>query len=57
MEERADQILPYGYVDLWISTFHSFGERLLREHALDIGLNANFRLLTETDQWILIRKI
>ncbi|NLZ74319.1 UvrD-helicase domain-containing protein [Candidatus Falkowbacteria bacterium] len=56
MEERADQILPYGYVDLWISTFHSFGERLLREHALDIGLNANFRLLTETDQWILIRK-
>lgn len=56
MEERADKILPYGYVDLWISTFHGFGERLLREHALDIGLSANFKLLTETDQWVLIRK-
>lgn len=56
MEERADKILPYGYVDLWINTFHSFGERLLREHALDIGLSANFRLLTETEQWVLIRK-
>ncbi len=56
MEARADKILPYGYVDLWISTFHGFGERLLREHALDIGLSANFKLLTETDQWVLIRK-
>lgn len=56
MEERADKILPYGYVDLWINTFHGFGERLLREHALDIGLSANFKLLTETEQWVLIRK-
>ncbi len=56
MEERADKILPYGYVDLWINTFHGFGERLLREHALDIGLSANFKLLTETEQWVLIKK-
>ncbi len=56
MEERADKILPYGYIDLWINTFHGFGERLLRDHALDIGLSANFKLLTETDQWVLIRK-
>ena len=56
MEERADKILPYGYVDLWINTFHGFGERVLREYGLDIGLNANFKLLTETEQWMLIRK-
>ena len=56
MEERADKILPYGYVDLWINTFHGLGERLLREHALDIGLSVNFKILTETEQWILIRK-
>lgn len=56
MEERAESILPYGYLDLWINTFHSFGERLLREHALDIGLSVNFKLLTETDQWILVKK-
>ncbi|MFA5644717.1 MAG: UvrD-helicase domain-containing protein, partial [Patescibacteria group bacterium] len=56
MEDRADKTLPYGYVDLWINTFHSFGERLLREHALDIGLSANFKLLTETEQWVLVKK-
>jgi DNA helicase-2/ATP-dependent DNA helicase PcrA len=56
MEERADRVLPYGYVDLWINTFHSFGERLLRDHALDIGLDAGFKLLTETEQWLLIRQ-
>ena len=56
MEARADKILPYGYVDLWINTFHSFGERILREHGLDIGLNSSFKLLTQTDQWVLIKK-
>lgn len=56
MEERADRALPYGYTDLWISTFHGFGERVLREFSLDIGLGSNFRLLSETDQWMLIKK-
>lgn len=28
MIERADKILPYGFVDLWISTFHGLGERI-----------------------------
>jgi DNA helicase-2/ATP-dependent DNA helicase PcrA len=56
MEERADKILPYGYVDLWINTFHGFCERILRDHALEIGLNPSFKLLSATDQWVLIKK-
>jgi len=56
MEERADKLLPYGYTDLWIQTFHSFGERLLRQHGLDIGLPTNFKLLDETAQWVLLRQ-
>ncbi|MBL7058318.1 UvrD-helicase domain-containing protein [Patescibacteria group bacterium] len=56
MEERADKILPYGYVDLWICTFHGFCERILREHALDIGLPADFKLINQTESWILIKK-
>ncbi len=56
LEERADKILPYGYVNLWIHTFHGFGERLLRDHALDIGLSPAFKLLTQTEQWILVKK-
>jgi len=55
LEERADKALPYGYLDLWIHTFHSFGERILREHALDIGLPADFKMIDETEQWILVR--
>jgi DNA helicase-2/ATP-dependent DNA helicase PcrA len=56
LEERADKLLPYGYVDLWIHTFHGFCERILRSHALDIGLNPDFKLLSATDQWVLVRK-
>ncbi len=56
MEERVDQLLPYGYVNLWVSTFHAFCERVLREHALDIGLPADFRLLSQTEQWLLVRR-
>ncbi|PIT94676.1 hypothetical protein COT98_02515 [Candidatus Falkowbacteria bacterium CG10_big_fil_rev_8_21_14_0_10_39_9] len=56
MEERADKILPYGYFDLWINTFHGFCERLLRQHGLDIGLNPDFKLLNTTEQWVLIKR-
>jgi len=56
MEERADRLLPYGYTDSWIQTFHSLGERILRQHGLDIGLPTDFKLLNETAQWILLRR-
>ena len=56
MEERVDRLLPYGYVDLQISTFHSFCERLLREFGVEIGLPTDFRLANELDAWLLARK-
>ncbi len=56
MEERVEQLLPYGYVDLWISTFHSFAEKILKQHALDIGLSDNFKLLNQVQQNFLIRQ-
>ncbi len=54
MEERALEALPYGYFDLWINTFHSFCERVIRDHGLEIGLPVDFQLLTQTQQWIFI---
>jgi DNA helicase-2/ATP-dependent DNA helicase PcrA len=54
MEERVDKMLPYGYIDLWISTFHSFCERVLRNYALDIGLSNDFKLVDPTASWMLI---
>lgn len=56
MEERVDSLLPLGYLDLWISTFHSFCERILKAHALEIGLSNDFILLDHTEQWMLIRR-
>lgn len=56
MQERVDQLLPYGYLDMWISTFHSFGERILQTHGIDIGLPTEFRLLTQTEQWMFIHE-
>lgn len=56
MQDRVERILPFGYVDLWVMTFHSLGQRLLKEHALDIGLSNDFTLLSQTDQWLLIRE-
>ncbi|MBI3956848.1 MAG: UvrD-helicase domain-containing protein [Candidatus Kerfeldbacteria bacterium] len=56
MVDRIDRRLPYGYVNLWISTFHSFAERLLRQHAIDVGLDPEFRVLSETESWLLVRR-
>ncbi|MDR5695234.1 MAG: ATP-dependent DNA helicase [Armatimonadota bacterium] len=56
MEERVDLLVPYGYADVWISTFHAFGDRILRENALEIGLNPDFRILSKAEQIIFFRE-
>ncbi|MFH0778233.1 MAG: ATP-dependent helicase, partial [Candidatus Eisenbacteria bacterium] len=56
MEERVDVLVPYGYTDVWISTFHAFGDRVLREHALELGLTPDFRVLTQPEQIIFFRE-
>lgn len=54
MRERADVLMPLGYADTWIATFHGFCERILKNHALDIGLPGDFELLDSVGQWILV---
>jgi DNA helicase II / ATP-dependent DNA helicase PcrA len=56
MEERVDILVPYGYVDIWISTFHAFGERVLKERAIEIGLDPDFKVLTRPEQMIFIKE-
>jgi DNA helicase-2/ATP-dependent DNA helicase PcrA len=55
MEERVDTLVPYGYADVEIATFHAFGDRLLREHALEVGLQPDFRVLNRAEQVIFLR--
>ena len=56
MTERVDRLIPYGYAETQISTFHAFGDRVLRESALDIGLNPEFRVLSQPEQIIFLRE-
>jgi DNA helicase II / ATP-dependent DNA helicase PcrA len=56
MEERVDRLLPMGYVDLSISTFHAFCEKVLRSHGVHIGLPQDFKVATEVDAWLLMRR-
>ena len=46
MQMRVDQLVPYGYTDTAISTFHAFGDRLVREFALELGLPPDVRVLS-----------
>lgn len=56
MENRIDKILPYGYTQMWIETFHAFCDRILRQEAVHIGLTPNFDLLREAESLLFLRK-
>jgi len=56
MQERVDILVPYGYTDIWISTFHAFGDRLLRENALVAGINPDFKVLTLPEAAVFFRE-
>src|SRR3954468_10090631 len=56
MAERVDQLIPYGYAETWIGTFHAFGDHVLRESALEVGLSPEFRVLTRPEQIIFLRE-
>jgi len=56
MEERVEELLPFGYYDFWISTFHSFCDRLLKNYGLTIGLPTDYRLLDQAASWILVKR-
>jgi len=56
MEERVDKAMPLGYAQYWISTFHSFGDRILRDEAHQIGLDPNFKLMSEAESVLFLRE-
>jgi len=55
MEERVDTLVPYGYVEAQISTFHAFCDRVLRENAVLLGLSPDYGILTEAEQAIFLK--
>ena len=56
MAVRVDQLVPYGYTDTAISTFHAFGDGLIREYALELGLPTDLRVLSRPEVVIFLRE-
>lgn len=55
MQARVDELVPYGYATVAISTFHAFGDRILREYALEMGLTSDLKVLSRPEQVLFFR--
>jgi DNA helicase-2/ATP-dependent DNA helicase PcrA len=53
MRQRVETLVPGNRV--WISTFHSFGARLLRQYADRLALDRNFTIYDQTDRAKLVQ--
>ncbi len=56
MEERVDQALPLGYFQMWINTFHSFADQILRKEIVNLGITPDYQILNDADSLIFFRK-
>ncbi|MHC1716620.1 MAG: ATP-dependent helicase [Candidatus Dojkabacteria bacterium] len=56
MQERIDLEMEYGYDEPWISTFHSFCDRILKEDGYNIGLDGNYSLMSPAQAYIFLRR-
>ncbi len=56
MLDRLDVVMPLGYEEPWLGTFHSLCDRILRAEALEIGLDPSYKIITPVDQWIMLKK-
>ena len=56
MESRVDVLVPYGYVGATISTFHAFGDRLVREFGIELGLTRDLRVCTRAEVLVFLRE-
>jgi DNA helicase-2/ATP-dependent DNA helicase PcrA len=56
MESRVDVLVPYGYVGASIATFHAFGDRLVREYGIELGLTRDLRVCTRAEVLVFLRE-
>ena len=54
MQARVDVLVPYGQAGTDILTFHAFGDRLIRDHVLELGLPGEPRVVSRTEAAILL---
>ena len=57
MKDRVYKLIGNDAYNIQLSTFHSFGLRILRENYDKVDLNKNFAIIDESDSLSLIKKI
>lgn len=57
MRERIESMLAISARSMWIGTFHGLAHRLLRQHAEQAKLPANFQVMDSDDQLRLIKRL
>ncbi|MDD3995318.1 MAG: UvrD-helicase domain-containing protein, partial [Bacilli bacterium] len=57
MKERLYKLIGNDTADIQLSTFHSFGLRIIKENYIEFGLNKAFSIIDENDSISLIKKI
>lgn len=55
MKNRVEDLVPGGRT--WVSTFHRFGARLLREYAELVGLTPNFTIYDTSDSKQTLKRV
>jgi DNA helicase-2/ATP-dependent DNA helicase PcrA len=56
MESRVDALVPYGLVGATIATFNAFCDRLVREHAVELGLTSRLRVESDAEILVFLRE-
>ncbi len=56
MSDRIDDVMPIGYEEPFVNTFHAFSDRILKKEGLEIGLDPSYKVLAGPEQWLLLRK-
>ena len=56
MESRVDELVPYGYTGATLSTFHAFGDRLIREQGIELGLTRDLKVCTRAEVLVFLRE-
>ncbi|MFL9610998.1 ATP-dependent helicase [Methylobacillus sp. Pita2] len=57
MKGRIATMLGEPPKDLWVGTFHSICNQMLRQFGMKIGINPDFHILDATDQQSLVKRI
>ncbi len=54
MERRVDLLVPYGFIETHISTFHSFGHDIIEENFAELKIAPDWQVLRKADSIIFI---